>query len=72
MTKTLTCRELGGLCDQAFSADTLMGVMQQAMPHMQSDDAHKAQIGNLSKTTGETREVWMARMQREFDAKPND
>lgn len=72
MTKTFTCRELGGVCDQAFSSDSVMGIMQQAMPHMQSDNAHKEHIAKLAETSGESREAWMARMQREFNSKPQD
>ena len=72
MTKTFTCRELGGVCDKAFSGDSVMSIMQQAMPHMQSDDAHKEHIAKLSESSGESREAWMERIQGEFDAKPQD
>lgn len=72
MSKTFTCRELGGVCDQTFSGDSVMDIMQQAMPHMQSDDVHKEQISRLAETSGESRQAWMARMQREFDTKPQD
>ena len=70
--KTLTCRELGGTCEEKFSGDTLMEVVQKAMPHMMSDEAHKAAIMDMEKNTGENKEQWMARMQQEFDAKSND
>jgi len=72
MSKTFTCRELGGVCDQEFAGDSVMSIMQQAMPHMQSDDAHKKHIATLAETSGESREDWMSRMQREFDAKAPD
>lgn len=72
MTKTFTCRELGGVCDQEFSGDSVMSIMQQAMPHMQSDVAHQEHVATFATTSGESREDWMARMQREFDAKPQD
>jgi len=72
MTKTFSCRELGGVCDEAFSGESVMSIMQQAMLHMQSDDAHKEHIAKLSESSGESRDAWMARMQREFDAKPQD
>lgn len=72
MSKTFTCRELGGVCEERFSGESLAEIMQKAGPHMMSDDAHKASIMSLSHRTGETQEQWMARMQQEFDARPED
>lgn len=46
-----------------------MELMQSAMSHMMSDEAHKASIMSLETRTGENKEEWMERMQREFDAK---
>lgn len=70
MTKSFTCKELGGTCDEKFSDSTLMEIVQKARQHMMSDEAHKESIMSLEKRTGENKEQWMARMQREFDAKP--
>lgn len=72
MTKTFTCKELGGVCDDAFSGDSLKDIMQKAMPHMQSDEAHRSHIAELSETTGESGDEWFVRMQRAFEAKPED
>jgi hypothetical protein len=72
MTKTFTCRELGGICEEKFSGNTLMEIVQQGMPHMMSDEAHKASIMDMERRTGENQEQWMERMQREFDAKSED
>ena len=72
MSKTFTCRELGGVCDEAFSGDSFMEIMQKGMPHMMADEAHKASVMSMEQTTGENKEQWMARMQREFDSKPDD
>lgn len=72
MTKTFTCRELGGICDTSFSADTFDGIVQQGMGHIMTDQAHTAHVMSLEERTGENREQWMARMQSEFDAKPAD
>jgi hypothetical protein len=47
-----------------------MEIMQKGMPHMQSDEAHKAYIATMSERSGdESREQWMERMQQEFDAR---
>ena len=72
MPKTFTCKELGGICDEAFSGESLMEIMQKGMTHMQADPAHIERMMNLSKETGETKEQWMTRMQGEFDAKEED
>lgn len=72
MSKTITCRELGGTCDQKFSGNTLQEIVEKAMPHMMSDEAHKASIMSMEKRTGENKDQWMARMKKEFDAKPED
>jgi hypothetical protein len=72
MTKTFTCRELGGVCDEKFSGDTLMDIVQDAMPHMMSDEMHKVSIMDMEKRTGENQAQWMKRMQKEFDARSED
>ena len=72
MTKTFICKELGGVCDEKFSGTTLMEIVGQAMPHMMSDETHKANIMDMEKRIGENQEQWMVRMQKEFDARPED
>lgn len=71
MTKTFTCKELGGVCDQTFSGESFDEIMQKAMPHMMSDEAHKEKIMNMGNGS-ETKEEWMIRMQKEFDTKTED
>ncbi len=71
MSKTFTCRELGGACDEEFSGNTFMEVMQKGMSHMGSDEEHQKQVMSMAERTGENKEQWMERMQREFDAKPD-
>ncbi len=72
MTKTFTCKELGGICDEKFSGETFMDVVNKGMGHMMSDAAHKEKIMNMEQSTGETKEQWMERMQKEFDARSAD
>lgn len=71
MSKTFTCQELGGICDQKFSGNSLMEIVQKSMPHMASDEAHKEHMQNLA-SSGESREQWFERMQQEFDDRPRD
>ena len=74
MSKTLTCRELGGVCDEKISGDTLMDVAQKGMQHMQSanDDAHKELIAGFANHPEEDKKKWFEKMQPVFDAKPED
>lgn len=72
MTKSFTCKELGGTCDEKFSGESLMEIVGKGMPHMMSDEAHKVSIMDMEKRTGENKEAWMARMQREFEAKQEE
>lgn len=75
MSKSFTCRELMGVCDEKFSGNTFMEVAQKGMQHMQSanDDAHKEQMENLAKNhTKEDQKKWFEEMQLVFDAKPDD
>ena len=72
MSKTFVCRELGGVCDEKFSGNTFMEIIQKGASHMMSDDAHKESMMDMEKRTGENKEQWMERMQREFDARPED
>ncbi len=72
MSKIFTCRELGGVCEMKFSGNTLMEIIQKGMLHMGSDDVHKQHTASLAATSGENKEQWMERIQKEFDAKPDD
>ena len=54
MSKSFTCRELMGICDEIFYGDTLMEIVQKGMEHMGSDDAHKDHIAGLVGGSRET------------------
>lgn len=72
MSKTFTCHELGGICDEKFSGDSFMEIMQKGGAHMMSDEAHKQSIMEMEKRTGESKDMWMERMQKEFDVRTGD
>ena len=72
MNKSLTFRELMGICDERFSGDTLMEVAQKGMQHMQSDDGHKEHMAGYANNTEKDRKQWFEKMQLVFDAKPED
>lgn len=71
MTKTFTCKELGGICDQKISGGTFPEIVEKGMMHIMSDDAHKAKMMSMSEAT-ETKEQWFERMQKEFDTRSAD
>ena len=72
MSKTFTCRELGGICDEKISGDTFNEVIQKGMQHIQADKAHTDHMMTLPEKVGETKEQWFERMQKEFDARTED
>ncbi len=49
-----------------------MELVGKAMPHMMSDASHTESIMSMEARTGENKEAWMERMQKEFDAKAAD
>lgn len=72
MSKTFSCSELGGICEEKFSGNSFSEIMQQAGGHMMSDEAHTKHIMEIEQRTGENKQMWMDRMQKEFDNKPED
>jgi hypothetical protein len=71
MSKTFTCQELGGVCEETFSGDTFTDIMQKGMAHMQTDATHMKKIMNMS-DSGETKDQWFDRMQKEFETRSED
>jgi hypothetical protein len=72
MSKSFTCRELGGICNKVFSGNSVMEIMEQAGPHMMSNAEHKKSIMSLEARTGETKMQWIKRIERQFEAKPEN
>lgn len=72
MSKTFTCKELGGICDKKISGDTFNDIIQKGMEHMMADEEHKKHMSTLSETTKETKEQWFERMNKEFDIRSVD
>jgi predicted small metal-binding protein len=72
MSKTFTCKELGGICDKKFSGKSLKEIMDKGMKHMSGDQAHMEHIAVLAMTGTETKDEWQARMQKAFKAKSED
>ena len=76
--KTMTCRQLGGACDQEFHASSFEQMTNLSKEHTgemfeKGDEPHiKAmkEMGNRMKSP-ETLNEWYDRKRREFDALPD-
>ncbi|MEG3755082.1 hypothetical protein V5290_11005 [Psychromonas arctica] len=79
MMKTMTCRQLGGACEQSYQGDTLQDLLEQNKLHMvemmmQQDEQHieasrkvKALMQDI-----EASKVWYANKQKLFNELPED
>jgi hypothetical protein len=77
--KTMTCKQLGGACDEAFSAHTFdelaMMVSKHARELVQQGDAvhtHAMNEMRSNLTTPESMTAWMDDKRNAFNALPED
>ncbi len=77
--KTMTCKQLGGACDEKFSANTFEEMSAMAQKHgmemfQKGDQAHLAAIQEVQKLMQdpEAMSKWMDEKRKEFDALPDD
>lgn len=75
--KTMTCKQMGGPCDTAFTANTAEEMMKVGGEHLEeqkADPAHKAAYDMMvaAQTDANTRGQWIAKFQEDFAALPND
>lgn len=73
--KTMTCRQLGGACDQKFSGNTFDEIAAQSKKHgmemfQKGDKAHLAAMQEMQKlmASPESMQSWMASKRKEFEA----
>lgn len=77
--KTMTCKQLGGACDQKFSAATFEEIAEKSKEHgmemyQKQDKLHMdamADMQNLMKSP-EAMQTWFAAKRLEFEALPED
>lgn len=77
--KTMTCKQMGGACEETFSAETFEEMAELSKAHgmemfQQQDAAHLAIMGEM-KTLMEkpgAMEEYMAEKRRAFDEAPED
>lgn len=77
--KTMTCKQLGGVCDQTFSAETFEQMAEQSKQHgmqmfAEQDQAHLAAMQQMQQMMQEpgAMEAWYKRKRIEFEALPTD
>ena len=77
--KTMTCRQLGGACDEKFRAETFDEIAQRSKQHgmkmfQQGDRAHLEVMDRMKKlmTDPQTMQNLMESKRQEFEALPED
>lgn len=77
--KTMTCKELGGACDQTFSANTFDEIAMMVSKHaremvQQGDAAHIDAMNEMRKNMSSTEAMneWMDEKRKAFEALPVD
>lgn len=70
--KKLTCNEVGGACDIAFTGNSLEEIGQQAGKHAMetNDDAHKAKMEEMRVKSDEEKAAFMQEMAQKFENAP--
>ena len=76
--KTMTCKQLGGACDLAFSADTFEELAQQSKQHglqmfQQQDADHLQAMQQVQELMQDpvAMQTWFAEKKAEFEALPD-
>ena len=75
--KTMTCKQLGGACEQTFSANTFDEIAKMVSMHaremVQQGDAPHIEAMNVMRsamTSPEAMNAWMADKRKTFDSLP--
>ncbi len=77
--KTMTCKQLGGACEQKFSANTFEELARMSKKHgmemyQKGDRPHLAAMQEMQKLMGspDAMSEWMAEKKAQFDAIAED
>ena len=74
--KELTCRDLGGPCDAAFTASSFEEIGQKSHQHVMDqiangDLAHLSSANEMRTATPDQQKAMMAEFKRKFDEAPD-
>ena len=77
--KTMTCKQLGGACDEKFSGETFDEMAEKSKAHgakmfEQNDEPHFKAMHTVMEMMQEPEKMkaWLAAKRAEFDALPED
>ena len=77
--KTMTCKQLGGACDEAFHANTFEELTELSKQHgmemfQKQDPAHLETMAKIMQLmqSPDAMSAWMDERKKEFDALPED
>ena len=77
--KTMTCKQLGGACEEKFSADTFEEMAKLSQSHggemfQKNDEAHLKVMNDMKELMKdpEAMKKWFEGKKSEFDALPQD
>lgn len=77
--KTMTCKQMGGACDETFTAETFEEMAELSKAHgmemfQKQDAAHLAIMNEMKELMAKPGaiEEYMANKRREFDEAPED
>lgn len=77
--KTMTCKQLGGACEQRFSAETFDEIAEMSKQHgikmfQQNDAAHLQAMNRMSELMQDpaAMQQWFDARKREFEALPDE
>lgn len=77
--KTMNCKQLGGVCDKEFKANTFDEIAELSKVHamemfQKQDELHLAAMKNIQELMQkpEAMKEWFASKKKEFEALPED
>lgn len=77
--KTMTCKQLGGACDEEFTAETFEEIAEQSRQHgsemyKKGDVAHLQAMQEMSEMMNdpEAMQQWMEKKRKEFESLPDE
>ena len=73
--KKLTCKDLGGACDESIAGATFEEIGQKCRAHVmeavkRGDPAHKAAVNKMMSASPSEQAAMMAEYKKKFDAAP--
>jgi hypothetical protein len=79
MMKTMTCKKLGGACDQAFTAGSFEEIAEQSKKHgiemfQKLDEKHLEAMNRMTELmqTPAAMQEWFDDKKKQFDSLPED